>query len=94
MLDPGFGFGKTLEHNLRLLAAMPQLQGLGYAVLVGVSRKSMFGHLLGREVNDRLPGSLAVAASMAQQRVTMLRVHDVQATADVVRVIEAIRAQT
>ena len=91
MLDPGFGFGKTLEHNLALLSAIPELQRLGYPLLVGVSRKSMFQQLLGRSVSERLSAGLAVASLMAEQRIAMLRVHDVRETADAVRVVEAIR---
>lgn len=89
-IDPGIGFGKTLEHNLSLLRATPALAGLGYPVLVGVSRKSMFDRLLGRDVEDRLAGSLAVAALLARDGAAVLRVHDVQQTVDVVRTAEAL----
>ena len=58
MLDPGFGFGKSVEHNLQLLRGLPRLAELGLPLLVGLSRKSMIGRLIGREVNDRLPASL------------------------------------
>ncbi|MFW5825115.1 MAG: dihydropteroate synthase, partial [Marinobacter sp.] len=61
LLDPGFGFGKTLDHNLQLLAALEQLRVLGYPLLVGMSRKTMLGQITGREVDDRLPASLAAA---------------------------------
>lgn len=90
VLDPGIGFGKRLEHNLALIASIEALTGLGYPVLLGVSRKSMFGGLLDRDVEDRLPGSLAVAAWAAQRGVAVLRVHDVQATRDVVATIQAL----
>lgn len=91
-LDPGIGFGKRLEHNLALIRASGRLSDLGYPVLLGVSRKSMFAELLDRDVDERLPGSLAVAAWAAQRDVDILRVHDVGATLDVVRTIEALEA--
>jgi dihydropteroate synthase len=72
-LDPGIGFGKTLEHNLELLRATSTLAGLGHPLLVGVSRKSMFGQLLDREVDERLPGSLAVAALAARDGAAVVR---------------------
>lgn len=89
-IDPGIGFGKTLEHNLELLRSTRALAGLGYPVLVGVSRKSMFEGLLGREVDERLPGSLAVAALAARDGAAVVRVHDVAETLDAVRTAEAI----
>lgn len=89
-VDPGIGFGKRLEHNLRLIRASGWLTRLGYPVLLGASRKSMFGQLLDRDVEERLPGSLAVAALAARTGVDVLRVHDVAATLDVVRTVEAV----
>lgn len=89
-IDPGIGFGKTLEHNLELLRATDALAGLGYPLLVGVSRKSMFGDLLDRDVDERLPGSLAVAALAAREGAGVIRVHDVPETWDVVRTVEAL----
>lgn len=89
-IDPGIGFGKTLEHNLELLRATEALAGLGYPLLVGVSRKSMFAELLGREVDERLPGSLAIAATAARDGAAVVRVHDVPETLDVVRTVEAV----
>jgi dihydropteroate synthase len=89
-IDPGIGFGKTLEHNLELLRATDALAGLGYPLLVGVSRKSMFGDLLDRDVDERLPGSLAVAALAAREGAAVIRVHDVPETLDVVRTAEAL----
>jgi dihydropteroate synthase len=83
-LDPGFGFGKTLEHNLSLFRQMPELVSLGFPVLVGVSRKSMIGHLLGRELPDRLPGSLALALMSLERGAKVLRVHDVAETRDII----------
>jgi dihydropteroate synthase len=89
-IDPGIGFGKTLEHNLELLRATDVLAGLGYPLLVGVSRKSMFGDLLDRDVDDRLPGSLAVAALAERDGAAILRVHDVPETLDTVRTARAV----
>lgn len=90
LLDPGFGFGKTLQHNLVLLRRLPEIAALGYPLLVGLSRKSMLKTLLERAVNERLPGSLALALLAAQQGAAIIRVHDVAATADVLAVLAAI----
>ncbi|HET8883567.1 MAG TPA: dihydropteroate synthase [Solimonas sp.] len=90
-IDPGIGFGKRLEHNLDLLRALPALQALGCPVVLGVSRKSMFGDLLGRPLDERLPGALAAAAIAVWQGVAIVRTHDVRATADAVRVAQALR---
>ncbi|MGH8481168.1 MAG: dihydropteroate synthase [Nevskiaceae bacterium] len=92
VVDPGFGFGKTLEHNLRLLGALDRLAPPGVPLLVGVSRKSMFGQLLGRAVGEREAGSLAVAALAAWQGAAIVRTHDVRATMDALKVTAAIRA--
>lgn len=90
LLDPGFGFGKTLEHNLDLLRRLGEFEALGYPVLVGMSRKSMLGHLLGREVSERLPGSLALAMAAVQRGARIIRVHDVAPTRDVLAVLSAL----
>ncbi len=90
VVDPGFGFGKTLSHNLALLSSLGRLSSLGVPVMVGLSRKSMLGQLTGRGVEDRLPGSLAAAVIAAQQGAAVLRVHDVAATRDVLAVLEAV----
>ncbi len=92
LLDPGFGFGKTLEHNLDLLRRLDEFEALGYPLLVGLSRKSMLGHLLGREVGERLPGSLALAMAAAQRGARIIRVHDVAPTRDVLAVLSALSA--
>ncbi|WP_026352811.1 dihydropteroate synthase [Solimonas variicoloris] len=89
-IDPGIGFGKRLEHNLALLAQADALAA-GLPVLIGVSRKAMFGELLGRPVDERLPGALAVAAIAVWQGAAIVRVHDVKATADAIRVAQALR---
>ncbi|MCJ2373680.1 dihydropteroate synthase [Pseudomonas sp. RGM 3321] len=92
ILDPGFGFAKTLEHNLSLFKHMEVLQALGRPLLVGVSRKSMIGAVLGRSVDQRLSGGLALAALAMTKGARILRVHDVAETADVVRMIAAVQA--
>lgn len=90
ILDPGFGFAKTLAHNLSLFKHMPSLMALGRPLLVGVSRKSMIGNVLNRPVGERLHGGLALAALAMTKGARILRVHDVAETADVVRMIEAV----
>ena len=90
LIDPGFGFAKTLAHNLSLFRHMQALHDLHLPLLVGVSRKSMIGKVLGREVDQRLAGSLALAALAVQQGAYILRVHDVAETVDVLRMLEAV----
>ncbi len=90
LIDPGFGFAKTLAHNLSLFRQMQALHDLHLPLLVGVSRKSMIGKVLGREVDQRLAGSLALAALAVQQGAHILRVHDVAETVDVLRMLEAV----
>lgn len=91
VIDPGIGFGKTLEHNLALLASLPGLVALGLPVLVGVSRKSMLGALTGRAVDRRLPASLAAMLAAVAGGAHIVRVHDVPETVDALRVWQAIR---
>ncbi|WP_390904063.1 dihydropteroate synthase [Shewanella phaeophyticola] len=93
ILDPGFGFGKTLAHNYRLLAMLPTLHEFHLPVLVGLSRKSMIGHLLGRDTDQRLAGSLAGALIAAQQGAQIIRVHDVAETVDALKVMSATMEQ-
>ena len=90
VIDPGFGFGKTLEHNLALLRALPSLHSLDCPLLVGLSRKSMLGALTGRPVETRLPASVAAALLAAQRGARILRVHDVAATRDALAVWQAV----
>ena len=90
VLDPGFGFAKTLQHNLSLFKHMEALHALGRPLLVGVSRKSMVGQTLNRPVAGRLYGSLALAALAMTKGARILRVHDVAETVDVVRMIAAV----
>lgn len=92
LLDPGFGFAKSLSHNLSLFKHMDVLLRLGHPLLVGVSRKSMVGQVLGREVSQRLFGSLALAGLAVAKGASILRVHDVAETVDVVRMIAAVEA--
>lgn len=89
LIDPGFGFGKTLEHNLSLFKALDDFVAMGYPVLVGVSRKSMIGQILNNTaVDERVYASVVMAAMAAQQGVQFLRVHDVKATADALAVVQ------
>ena len=89
--DPGFGFGKTLEHNLELLRDLGKFAELGVAILAGWSRKSSLGLITGRSADDRLAASVAAALIAAQNGAAILRVHDVAATRDALLVLEAVR---
>lgn len=91
-VDPGFGFAKTQNHNLSLFRQMERLMELGCPMLVGVSRKSMVGRALGREVDGRLYGSLALAALAVAKGASIIRVHDVAETVDVVRMVHAVES--
>jgi len=90
-VDPGLGFGKTVEHNRQLVAGLKQFALLGCPIVVGASRKSFIGQLLSRTAPERLPGSLAVAAWAVTQGAQIVRTHDVSATVDVVRMLMALR---
>ena len=90
-LDPGFGFGKTVRHNLLLLDGLPRLATLGLPLLVGMSRKSMIQQLIGRPVQERLPASLALAVLAAERGAAIIRTHDVAATADAVAMWTALK---
>jgi dihydropteroate synthase len=92
LLDPGIGFGKTLEHNLALLAGLPRLAALGRPLVVGVSRKGMFGALLGRAVGERMPASVAGGLAAVARGAAVLRVHDVRDTVDALAVWTAVEA--
>ncbi|MGY3038665.1 dihydropteroate synthase [Rhodanobacter sp. TND4EL1] len=93
LVDPGFGFGKTLEHNLALLSSLEQFANLGGGVYAGLSRKSMIGTLTGRtEPTDRLAGSVAAALVAVQRGARMVRVHDVAATVDALAVWQGVHA--
>ena len=92
VLDPGFGFGKTVAHNLDLLRGLHHLGALGQPLLVGTSRKSFLGRVLQRPVNDRLTGSLASALWAAQRGAALVRVHDVGATVQALALLDALEA--
>jgi dihydropteroate synthase len=92
VVDPGFGFGKTLEHNLLLMGRLARFAGLGVPLLVGVSRKSMIGTITGRPVEERLAGGLALATLAAQAGAAIIRSHDVAATRDALEVTAAVVA--
>ena len=93
IVDPGIGFGKTVEHNLQLLAGMRRLTDLGRPTLLGVSRKSFMGKLLGGTVGDRLPAALACTSLAVEAGVQLIRTHDVAETVQAVRMTEAILAR-
>ncbi|MFZ2541149.1 MAG: dihydropteroate synthase [Gallionella sp.] len=90
VIDPGFGFGKTLEHNLALLRELNILTELGVPILVGLSRKSMLGALTGQDVSNRMPASIAAALIAVQRGAAIVRVHDVRATVDALKVWNAV----
>jgi dihydropteroate synthase len=87
LIDPGFGFGKSLEQNYQLLAQMSHFSTLSLPLLAGLSRKSMIGNLLNRDIDQRLAGSLATAILSAQQGAKIIRVHDVKETVDALKVL-------
>ena len=89
ILDPGFGFGKTLSHNYEILTKFNDFNKLGLPLLAGLSRKSMIGNLLNRDTSERMAGSLAGALIAAQNGAKIIRVHDVKETADVLGVYQA-----
>ena len=90
-LDPGFGFGKRLEHNIALARSLEAITGSAYPVLVGISRKSMIGGTSGRPIPERLPGSLAAALACVAAGSAIVRVHDVAETVDALKVWAAMR---
>lgn len=89
-VDPGFGFGKTLDHNLALMRALPAFMGRRWPLLIGVSRKSMIGAITGRGAGERVFGSVAAALMAVERGARILRVHDVGATRDALAVWEAV----
>jgi len=93
VVDPGFGFGKTLEHNLALLRGLSAFSGLGGALLAGLSRKSMLGRLTGREVGERVYASVAAALAAVKNGAQIVRVHDVAATRDALAVWNAVNGK-
>jgi dihydropteroate synthase len=91
LLDPGFGFGKTLEHNLQLLRHLDRLVARGYPVLVGLSRKSLIGKLMDLPVEQRLAPSIALAVLAVWQGAAIVRTHDVRATREAIQMCQAVR---
>ena len=90
VLDPGFGFGKIVEHNLSLLKHLRRLKDLGQPLLAGLSRKSTLGHITGREVDARMPASIVTAAIAVQNGASIIRAHDVAETVDAIKVTRAV----
>ena len=90
IVDPGFGFGKTIEHNLLLLASLPVFRQLGVPVLVGLSRKAMIGKILDKPADERLYGSLSAAVMAAMLGADIVRVHDVVETLDAIAMVKAL----
>ena len=91
LLDPGFGFGKTREHNIRLLQNLESFADLGQPLLVGLSRKSVLGQMTGNDVDARLYASIAASVLAAQKGAKILRVHDVKATVEALKVVVALQ---
>jgi dihydropteroate synthase len=91
-VDPGFGFGKTVAHNLALLRWLEELVALGYPIVVGLSRKSTIGALTGRDVDDRVAGSVAAALVAVERGAAIVRVHDVRETVDALNVWRAVES--
>lgn len=93
LIDPGFGFGKTVEHNLALLRGLPELARLGLPLLVGLSRKSLIGKLIGRDVDQRLAASLGLAMLAVERGARIIRTHDVAETWDALAMYSALSQQ-
>jgi dihydropteroate synthase len=91
IIDPGIGFGKTLDHNLTLFRGLPALASMGQPLLVGASRKAFIGKILGVEPDERLEGSLAAAIAAVFGGAHIIRVHDVKETRKAIRIADAIR---
>jgi dihydropteroate synthase len=91
LLDPGFGFGKTREHNIALLQGLESFADLGQPLLVGLSRKSVLGQVTGNDVDARLYASIAASVIAAMKGAKILRVHDVKATVEALKMVEVIR---
>jgi dihydropteroate synthase len=92
VLDPGFGFGKSVEQNLELIARLPELARLGFPILSGTSRKSFIGKVTGRQVSDRIYGTIVTNVAAALSGAAIVRVHDVPAHVEAMRMVAAIRA--
>jgi dihydropteroate synthase len=90
LVDPGFGFGKTDEQNLTLLATLGRIGDLGRPVLVGLSRKGTLGNVVGRAANERMPAGLAAAVIAVERGAQIVRTHDVQDTVDALKIVKAV----
>jgi dihydropteroate synthase len=93
VVDPGFGFGKTLEHNLELLRSLDRFSACGAPVLAGISRKLMLGRITGRGVDERLHASVAAALIAVEKGANIVRVHDIAATRDALAMWQAVRGE-
>lgn len=91
IIDPGFGFGKSLQQNLRLIQAIPEFKSMGYRLLVGLSRKSMIGELLDKPVDQRVFGSVSAAVICAMLGADIIRVHDVTETREALSIVQAVQ---
>ena len=91
IIDPGIGFGKTVEHNLEILKSLKTLKSIGYPILIGLSRKSFIGHILQADLSQRLEGGLAAAAIAILNGASILRVHDVKEFSKATRMADAIK---
>ncbi|MCK4710122.1 MAG: dihydropteroate synthase, partial [Gammaproteobacteria bacterium] len=94
IIDPGFGFGKTLDHNLSLLKHLAEFVSMGFPVLIGISRKSMLGQILDAKTDQRVAGGLATTVLGYQSGVQIFRVHDVKEAVDVLKVCHAVKMAT
>jgi dihydropteroate synthase len=92
ILDPGIGFGKTVEDNLSLIACLAEIRRKGYPLLIGLSRKSFIGEICGREAPDRLAGTLAANAAAIMAEADIIRVHDVREGVDLAAVLFAVKS--
>lgn len=92
VIDPGFGFGKALQHNIDLFKAIPVLVATGYPVLAGISRKTMLGQISGRAIDQRLAASLSAAVLAAQAGAAIIRVHDVEETVDALKIAASLQS--
>ncbi len=93
VIDPGFGFGKTIEHNLELLRHLDTLNALGVPILAGLSRKSMLGAITSRDVDDRVAASITAAILAVQRGASIVRVHDVRETVDALKILQAVKEE-
>jgi dihydropteroate synthase len=91
LIDPGIGFGKTFDHNLQLIRDLDRLSAVGRPLVIGCSRKAFIGHILGKEADDRDPGTMAAAAAAVMNGAHVVRVHNVAMAVDAVRIVDAVK---